>query len=292
MPSPAYIAFYNDTYLPESAVAISPSDRGFLYGDGVFDTLRAIKRGVVSYHEHFNRLKDDCQRMRIPLNYSPSDVRHILGELLLRNDLLDAYIRITVTRGTGDQFGFGFSKTMKPNFLVMVRPRKEIPESLYQKGVKIDFQKTNFFNSHDGRGMKSLSAQRNVLPKQEALDKNCYEMIFMDFFETVYEGTSSNIFIIKNKTVFTPPVLAGVLPGVTRERVIYLLKNKLNLPLSQSTFSKNDVLEADEIFLTNTNIEVLPVSQTEEITVGRGNIGDWTKHILDSFRQTLIEILE
>jgi branched-chain amino acid aminotransferase len=286
------IAYYNGEYRSEDAIAISPNDRGLLYGDGVFDTLRAAKQSIVSFHEHFERLKDNCQRVSIPLNYSPAEIRHILGELLNRNAISDAYIRITITRGIGEQFGFGFSKNIKPNFLTVVRPRKDIPEALYQKGVRIAFQQTNLFNRSEGRGIKSLSAQKYVLPKQEALNNNCYEMILTDFFDTVYEGTSSNIFIVKNNTVVTAPVTAGVLPGITRERVIYLLNNRLSIPIAQKTFSKNEVLEADEVFLTNTNIEILPVTQADEKLIGTGKIGNVTQHILDSFRQTLIEILE
>ncbi|MBL7959464.1 aminotransferase class IV [bacterium] len=293
MNSSYYIAYYNGKYVPESDISISPNDRGFLYGDGVFETMRTVGRRVISYKAHYDRLLDGCQRSEIKLSTSLSDIRNIIDDLLIKNQLSDAYVRVTVTRGSGDQFGFGYSKNIKPTLLTVIRPSKIIPDSLYEKGVKIDFQFSSLFNSHEKIGKtKSLSAQPYVLAKQKALDKQCYDMILMDAFETVYEGTSSNIFIIKNGMLLTPPLEAGILAGTTRARVIEIVSQKLNIPVAQTTFSKSDVLQANEIFLTNTNIQVLPVTQAEMTIISDGKMGGQTENILHTFRQSLIEILE
>lgn len=289
----SYVAYYNGKYLPETDITISPNDRGFLYGDGVFETMRTLQRRIISYHSHFDRLQDGCSRSGINLTITQTELRNIMAELLIKNELQDAYVRVNVTRGIGDQFGFGYSTNMKPTLLVVVRPSKTIPETLYEKGVNIDFQFTSLFNSHEKTSkIKSLSAQSYVLAKQKALDSNCYEMILMDAFETVYEGTSSNLFIIKDETILTPPLQAGILPGTTRGRVIEIISKKLKMTVVQNTFSRNDVLQADEIFLTNTNIQVLPVTRAERTIISGGKIGKITGHILNTFRQTLIEIME
>ncbi|MBL7995417.1 aminotransferase class IV [bacterium] len=293
MNSSYHIAYYNGKYIPESELTISPNDRGFLYGDGVFETMRTVGRRIISYKAHYDRLYDGCRRSDIKLSTSLSDLRTIIDDLLIKNKLSDAYVRVTVTRGSGDQFGFGYSKDIKPSLLAVVRQSKIIPDSLYEKGVKIDFQFSSMFNSHEKTGKtKSLSAQPYVIAKQKALDKQCYDMIFMDAFETVYEGTASNIFIIKNGMLLTPPLEAGILAGTTRARVIEIASQKLNIPVTQTTFSKSDVLQANEIFLTNTNIQVLPVTQAEKAIISSGKVGGLTQNILQTFRQSLIEILE
>lgn len=293
MSPPSYIAYYNGKFLNESDIAISPNDRGFLYGDGVFDTMRSVNRSVISYRAHYDRLEESCRRTGIKLTLDPPALRHVLADLFVKNEVSDAYIRVSISRGTGDQFGFGYSTTMKPTILVAVRPIKNIPDHLYESGVAIDFEYTPMFNSLEKQSkLKSLSAQTYVLAKQKALKKNCYEMIFMDSLGNVYEGSSSNLFIIINGTVSTPPTASGILPGTTRARVIRICDEKMKIKVSEKPISQNEMFQADEIFLTNTNIQVLPVTQAGKKLISNGSIGPITKQILNTFRQTLIEILE
>lgn len=293
MSPPSYIAYYNGKFLNESDIAISPNDRGFLYGDGVFDTMRSVNRSVISYCAHYDRLEESCRRTGIKLTLDPPALRHVLADLFLKNELSDAYIRVSITRGTADQFGFGYSNTMKPTILVAVRPIKDIPDHLYENGVTIDFEYAPMFNSLEKKSkLKSLSAQTYVLAKQKALTKNCYEMIFMDSLGNVYEGSSSNVFIVNNGTIFTPPVSSGILPGTTRARVLQICTQKMTVQVTEKMISKNEIFQADEIFLTNTNIQILPVTQAGQIKISNGKIGIITRQILSTFRQTLIEILE
>ena len=288
-----YVAYYNGKFIGESDIVISPNDRGFLYGDGVFDTMRSVGRSVISYQAHYDRLEESCRRTNIKLIPDNASLRRILADLLIKNELNDAYIRISVSRGTGDQFGFGYSTNMKPTTLIAVRPCKEIPDKLYENGIKIDFEYSPLFNSLEQRSkIKSLSAQPYVHAKQKALDKNCYEMLFMDSIENVYEGSSSNVFHIKNGIVYTPPVSSGILPGTTRARVIQICTQKMKVQVTEKLISKNEMIQADEVFLTNTNIQVLPVTQAGKTVISNGKIGNLTHQILSTFRQTLIEILE
>ena len=293
MSPPSYIAYYNGKFLNESDIAISPNDRGFLYGDGVFDTMRSVNRSVISYRAHYDRLEESCRRTGIKLTLDPVALRHVLADLFIKNELSDAYIRVSISRGAGDQFGFGYSKDMKPTIVIAVRPGRVIPEHLYESGVKVDFECLPVFSSSvQGSKLKSLSAQSFVQAKQTALNKNCYEMLLMDSFENVYEGSSSNVFIVKNGTMFTPPVSSGILPGTTRARVIQICTQKMTVQVTEKLISKNEMFQADEIFLTNTNIQILPVTQAGQIKISNGTIGIITRKILSTFRQTLIEILE
>jgi branched-chain amino acid aminotransferase len=290
---PSYTAYCNGKFISEESIVISPNDRGFLYGDGVFDSLRAVQKKIVSYRAHFDRLTGNCRRADIRLPFSEKDLRHLLGDLLIKNDLSDAYLRITITRGIGDQFGYGYAKEIKPTVLMVARPFKSVPEQIYEKGVSIEFEQSSLFNSHDRlTKIKSLSAQAYVLAKQNALKQNCYETVFVDAFDNIYEGTSSNIFFIKNETLVTPFLDAGILPGTTRERVKDIAKEKLRMTVVERQVTKSELLDADEIFLTNTNIQVLPVIRASGVAIGAGRPGLTTRRILDTFRQTLIEILE
>lgn len=293
MPANVYIAYYNGKFLNESDISLSPNDRGFLYGDGVFDSMRSVNKSVISYRAHYDRLEETCRRTDIKLPLDTAGLRHVLADLLIKNELSDAYLRVSISRGVVDQFGFGYSNKMKPTVLVAVRPIKNIPDHLYENGVKVDFEYSPIFNSLEQRSkIKSLSAQIYVQAKQKALDKSCYEMLFMDSFENVYEGSSSNIFIVKNGTVYTPPITSGILPGTTRARVIQICTQKMTVQVTEKLISKNEVYQADEVFLTNTNIQILPVTQVGETKISNGKIGTLTRQILTTFRQTLIEILE
>ncbi len=290
---PAYIAYFNGKFVSEDRIAISPNDRGFLYGDGVFETMRAVKGGIISFHAHIERLKDGCQRTGLRWPFTNEEPRVILHDLLQKNALKDAYVRITITRGIGEQFGFGYAKDLRPTLLVAVRPIKDIPAQLYEKGVKIDFAISSLFGSHDHESkIKSLSAQPFVMAKQSALDQGCYETVFMDALGHVYEGSSSNLFIIEDGTLYTPPIQSGILPGTTRARVVEIAKSKLGLSVFEAKITKAQVLSAEEVFLTNTNIQILPVNQAGTKKIGNGAIGPVTRRLLDVFRQTLIEILE
>ncbi|HMW33416.1 MAG TPA: aminotransferase class IV [bacterium] len=287
------ITWINGKYVPEDEIALSPNDRGFLYGDGAFETMRSVQSRIIALHAHIHRLKTACERLRIPLTQGPEDFRTIIQELLNRNALQDAYIRISISRGPVEQFGFGFSKTIKPTCLIAVRPAPTIPDNIYQKGISVGFQISSLFGSHTGdTAIKSLSAVEYVLAKQSALENKCYDMLLMDSIERVYEGTSSNVFIVRQGALCTPPVHSGILPGITRARVITLAETKLHLPVREILFSKQDVLTAEEVFLTNTNIDVLPVTVAGEQTIGNGVPGKITQSLLQLYRQTLIEILE
>ncbi len=282
-----YLAYYNGSFVSEADVALSPLDRGFLYGDGLFETLRSVKRSIISYRDHYERLAAGCARIRINLPLTLAEMRHAIADLLIKNSLENAAIRITVSRGPASQFGYGFSEASRPVVLILVRPSKVIPDDLYQKGVGAEFM-----TLHHASPLKSLSALPYVLAKQAALDRQCYEMILHDEAGIVLEGTSSNIFMVHDSEVLTPSLDLSILPGITRKRVLQLLEERLNHPVRETIIPREDLMKASEVFLTNTNVQVLPVTRAGQATIGSGRVGPVTLEIINTFRQTLPEILE
>lgn len=285
----AFLAYCNGKFVPESEASISCMDRGFLYGDGVFDTLRSIDGSIVSFYDHYERLREAADRLHIPITLRAMDLRTVLRDLLVQNQLSDAVIRLTLTRGLTDSFGFGYTAGAKPTLVITVRPSRKLPPDLYQKGVSVEVQS---LQPGGMDGVKSTSAQTYVLAKQAALDKGSYETLLITAGQLVLEGTSSNVFMIRNGGIQTPPAEKGVLPGITRKRVIELLVDRLQWPFSEEFFTLNDLTEADEVFLTNTNVEILPVARISGKTIGNGGMGPMTQQLLAYFRQTLHEILQ
>ncbi|MCB0834768.1 MAG: aminotransferase class IV family protein [Bacteroidetes bacterium] len=291
--SSSYIAWFNGKFLTEDRIEISCNDRGFLYGDGLFETMRSIDHKVIGFRAHMERLRVSCQETRIPFDKPVADLRYVLGELLKKNQIADATVRLTVTRGIGDRFGFGFSDDLKPNWLMQVRPVKEIPESLYEQGVKISLQiSPHFHPARKKPKVKSLSAMEYALAKQSALDDHSYDTVLMDTQENVYEGTSSNLFLFSDGRLVTPPLKAGILPGVTRARVLQIARSRLGLTVDERLPSKSELLGASEVFLTNTNVDILPVTRCGARKIGIGSAGLMTRQILETYRKTLVEILE
>ncbi len=285
---PRYIAFHNGKFIEESDLRISPMDRGFLYGDGLFETLRAVDRSVISFTDHWERLTLGCERVRIPPPQTMAEVRHAIAELLVRNNLRDAVIRLALTRGATDQFGYGFSDKLVPTIVIMVRPVKKIPEDLYTKGVAVAVME----KAQAVSAFKTTSAQSYALAKQAALDKGCYESILVGTQGEILEGTSSNVFLWYQGAAYTPALQLGILPGITRQRVIHLLKTKLHAPVEETTLDRKTLSSADEIFLTNTNVQILPVTRVENQVISNGRIGPMTQTLLNVFRQSMVEILE
>lgn len=284
---PRYIAFHNGKFIDESDLRISPLDRGFLYGDGLFETLRAVERSIVSFSDHFERLTDGCNKTKITFPFTMAEIRHAIGELLVRNELRDATIRLAISRGVSDQFGFGFGR-LTPTVVMLIRPVKKIPDDLYSKGVSVTFMNHPSVVTR----YKTTSAQVYALAKQAALDNGSYETILTGEQDVLLEGTSSNVFLLYNGTAYTPGLDLGILPGVTRKRVIHLFHTKLDLPIEETSLGRKALHGAEEVFLTNTNVQILPVTKVDGTVIGQGRIGPITEKLIRIFRQTLVEILE
>ncbi len=271
--------YMNGEFIPEERACVSPFDRGFLYGDGVFETLRA-------YNGRLFRLNDHIQRLRAGLEYlhirpeGLDRIEEILYELLSLNSISDAYARISVTRGSTGR-GINIDRDSPPNIVVFTRQVYPPGEDLYEQGVELVISKRINQRLPDEYNLKSHSFLNYILAKDEATYRGAYEAILLNREGHLTEGSVSNIFCVKEDTLYTPPLRSGVLRGITRE-VVKGLAGRAGLSLVEKELLPDELMEAEEVFITNTIIEVLPV---REIEGRRFSVGSATKTIQRLYRE-------
>ena len=254
--------YLNDTLVPASEAVISVYDHGFLYGDGVYETLRTYEGVIFKVDEHIERLFRSASLIKLGINKSAEEIKKALYETLSQNDLKDAYMRITVSRGSGP-IGLDTSLCKTPTFVIFAHPFKGHPEQNYQKGVPIIIAQTRrTYQKALNPQIKSLNFLNNILAKAEALSSGAYEAVMLNYQDFLTEGSISNIFFVKKNIIFTPSVQTGILDGITRRTLIQSAE-EAHLPLVSGSYTQQDLYEADEVFLSNTTMEVMPVSHVD-----------------------------
>ena len=277
------VVYINGEFVPASQAKISVFDHGFLYGDGVFEGIRAYNGRVFKLKEHIDRLYDSAKAIDLRIPISKEEFMEIILETLRRNKLRDAYIRPIVTRGIGD-LGLDPRKCKEPTIIVIAQPWGKLYGDLYEKGLKA-VTVTVRRNAIDSLppNIKSLNYLNNILAKIEANAKGGDEAIFLDHNGYVSEGSGDNIFIVKNGVVISPPTINN-LRGITREVVIELLE-KLKIPFKEANISLYDLYTADEIFVTGTAAEICPITWVDGRIIGDGKPGKITKMLMEEFRK-------
>ncbi len=277
------LVYMNGKFVPESEARISVFDRGFLYGDGVFEGIRAYNGKVFRLYEHIDRLYDCARVIDLQIPISKEEFASAILETLRRNNLRDAYIRPIVTRGVGD-LGLDPKKCENPNVIIITKPWGKLYGDLYEKGltaVTVAVRR----NPIDALppNIKSLNYLNNILAKIEANAKGGDEAIFLDHNGYISEGSGDNIFIVKNGLIATPPTLNN-LKGITRTVVLEIIE-ELNLPFREMNLGLFDLYSADEIFVTGTAAEIAPVTVIDGRKVGDGKPGEITKLLMEKFRE-------
>jgi branched-chain amino acid aminotransferase len=275
-----YLMYLNGKFVSDSQPVVSFFDHGFLYGDGVFEGLRAYKGRVFKLREHVDRLFDSAKAIDLNIGMSKEEVEEAILETLRQNKLEEAYIRPVVSRGDGD-LGLDPSKCPKANVFIVVRPWPSLYDTLELKGITVSVRR----NAADALppNIKSLNYLNNILARIEANAKGAEEAIFLDSNGYVSEGSADNIFIVKNGTVYTPPTINN-LKGITRAAAIELLeKNKI--PIHIENIGLFDVYTADEIFVTGTAAEAAAVVWVDGRTIGTGKMGPVTALMLKEFER-------
>jgi branched-chain amino acid aminotransferase len=281
------IVYYNGAFTPEHRVTISPFNRGLLYGDGLFETLRAYHGRVFRLAAHLSRLIEGLKVLRIEPCWPAGDMEHAVYELLSRNKLSDASIRITVFRGDGE--GPEPQNDLKPLLLISARPFAGYRADDYAKGFRVHIvsPRRNLYSPLSR--IKSINYLENVLGRFEARDHNAQEALFLNSSGWVAETATANIFMITGTTVITPPVDAGILPGITRAAVI--TSARASREVKEQLFSPEELLRADEAFLTNSLMEIMPLVMVNGRTVGSGVPGLMTGEIHKRYRELVQEEL-
>jgi len=277
------LVYLDGKFVPEEEAKISIFDHGFLYGDGVFEGIRAYNGRVFRLREHMNRLYDSAKAIDLQIPITKEEFEKIILETLRINKLRDAYIRPIVTRGVGD-LGLDPRKCKKPTIIVIARPWGKLYGDLYERGLKAVTVAVRR-NPYDALppNIKSLNYLNNILAKIEANAKGGDEAIFLDKLGFISEGSGDNIFIVKNGTILTPPTINSLL-GITREVVIEIIK-KLGIPFAERNLSLYDLYTADEVFVTGTAAEIAPIVEVDGRKVGDGKPGKITKRLMEEFEK-------
>ncbi len=271
---------------------ISVFDHGLLYGDGVFEGIRAYNGRVFRLGEHLLRLYNSAKAINLECGISISQMEEVVLETLRANKLKDAYIRLVVTRGAGD-LGLDPRKCPKPTVFCITDKINLYPEEFYREGLTIVTASTrkNIPESLSPR-IKSLNYLNNILAKIEATLQNAPEAIMLTQDGYVAECTGDNIFILKNNVLKTPPVYLGALEGVTRD-VVMELSAKNSISCREEVFTRYDLFTADECFLTGTAAEVVPVVMIDGRPIGNGKPGKITSKLITEYKAlTLTEGVE
>ncbi|MBC7287082.1 MAG: branched-chain-amino-acid transaminase [Armatimonadetes bacterium] len=280
----AGLVYLNGELVPEDQAAVSVFDHGLLYGDGVFEGIRAYNGRVFKLREHIDRLyrSAHCIMLEIPL--SKQEMADAVVQTVRANGLRDAYIRLVVTRGAGD-LGLDPRKCSKPTIFIIASSITLYPEEFYENGLKLITccTRRNISEAIDPT-LKSLNYLNNILAKIETIRAGVPEGLMLNADGYVAECTGDNIFIVNGGRVITPPVHVGALEGITRGVVMELARAE-GLEVAEEMFRLPAVYTADECFLTGTAAEVVPVSEVDGRKIGDGRPGPITQLLRRRFAE-------
>jgi branched-chain amino acid aminotransferase len=264
--------FIDGKYLSERDAKVSVFDHGLLYGDGVFEGIRAYNGRVFKLKEHIDRLFYSAKAILLEIPMSHAQLAKATIETIRANKLRDCYVRLVVTRGVGN-LGLNPRSCKKPSIIIIAGKIQVYPAELYAKGMDIVTVPTvRNLHSALNPAIKSLNYLNNILAKIEANNAGVEEAVMLNAEGFVSECTADNLFIIKNGEVFTPPNSAGALYGITRQTVIDLAHGA-GLKVSEPNLTRYDLFNADECFLTGTGAEIMPVVKIDGRIIGTGKPG-------------------
>jgi len=275
--------FIDGKYCAERDAKVSVFDHGLLYGDGVFEGIRAYNGRVFKLREHIDRLFYSAKAILLTVPMSHAALMRATIETCRRNKLRDAYIRLVVTRGVGT-LGLNPRRCKRPSVIIIAGKIQVYPAELYAKGMDIVTVPTvRNLHSAVNPAIKSLNYLNNILAKIEANNAGVEEAVMLNAEGYVAEGTADNLFIIKNGTLATPPLSAGALYGITRGTVMELA-GQAGLQVSEPNLTRYDLFNADECFLTGTGAEIMPVVKVDGRVIGSGKPGPFTRRLVENYR--------
>ena len=276
--------YLNGQWVEKEEAAVSVFDHGLLYGDGVFEGIRSYDGLVFKLREHLDRLWESAHTLMLEIPLSKEALEKAVVDTLKINGLKDAYIRLVVTRGTGD-LGLDPRKCPKPTLFIIADKIALYPRDYYEKGLKIATVPT--VRNHPealNPQLKTLNYLNNILAKIEATHAGVDEAILLNSQGYVTECTGENIFFVKGRHIFTPPPFVGILKGITRD-VVMRLGRESGYTVREEIFTRHDLYTADEVFLTGTAAEVVPVVKIDNRVVGSGRPGKATVKLMSDFKK-------
>jgi branched-chain amino acid aminotransferase len=277
------LIYLNGKLVDKDKAVISVFDHGLLYGDGVFEGIRCYDGLIFKLDEHIDRLYRSASAIELKIPMSKSGMVEAIIETLKANALKGAYIRLVITRGPGD-LGLDPRKCKDATIFIITDKIALYPEKFYKQGLEIITASTkrNLATALDPR-IKSLNYLNNILAKIDAIKSGAEEAIMLTYNDYVAECTGDNIFIVKGGKLMTPPTDVGALEGITRNAVIGLAK-KTGIPFKETMLKMDEVYAADEVFLTGTAAEIIPVTKIDKRRIGGGEPGKITMRLLEEFK--------
>jgi branched-chain amino acid aminotransferase len=280
------LVYIDGELVPKSQAKISVFDHGFLYGDGVFESILVTNGVAFKLKEHVDRLYDSAKAICLDIPMSKEEMIKTVVDVVRANGLRDAYVRLVVTRGVGD-LGLDPRKCQKPTVVIIVDKIKLYGEEALSKGLTAIISSVRRdrvdATTHE---VKSMNYLNNILAKLEANAVGADEAIMLDDRGFVCEGTADNVFIVKKGVIYTPPRTSGALPGITRARVMKLAE-ELGYKVVEKDITPVELLTADEVFLTGTAAGIVPVTKVAGRVIGDGRPGPITNKLMESFKRLL-----
>jgi len=277
--------YLNGKLVDKKDAKVSVFDHGFLYGDGVFEGIRAYNCLVFKLKEHIDRLYESAHTIMLDIPLTKKEMINAVIKTLKANRLKDAYIRIVVSRGEGD-LGLDPRKCKGNETVVIITDKITLyPKKLYEEGMEIITVPTirNLPEALNPQ-IKSLNYLNNILAKIEAINCGYEEALMMDHLGYIAECTGDNIFVVKKGELYTPPQCMGTLRGITRDTVLEIAK-KLKIPTHEHVLTRHELYISEECFLTGTAAEIVPVVKIDGRKIGEGKPGKITKLIMKEFRK-------
>ena len=275
------IANVNGTICPVHEAVIPAEDRGFLFGDGVYEVLRSYNGRLWAFDRHMKRLKRSLQEIDI-LKIDLDDTFQQIQATYAQSQIQDATVYIQITRGAGPRSHAWIATDLKPTFFMTVRHFQSRGEG-NERGIRAIWLRDQRWGRCD---IKSVNLLPNVLAKQEARSKGAYEAIFVDSRDRVLEGTSSSVFSIKRSSLVIPPNSPSILPSITRE-FISEIAGDLKIPLVEKYVTLSEFYQAEEAFIAGTGDEIMGITQLSGVTIGQGEVGPLTKEIYRRYKERI-----
>ncbi|MGK0176164.1 MAG: branched-chain amino acid aminotransferase [Lentimonas sp.] len=276
--------YLNDRLVDKEDAKVSVFDHGLLYGDGVFEGIRLYNGCVFKLDEHLERLEYSAKAIMLNLPWSRQDLSDAVCETCRANDLTDGYIRLVITRGVGS-LGLSIKNCNHPQLIIIADTIQLYPKEFYENGLKIITVPTRRCNPAAlPPTVKSLNYLNNILAKIEAQHFGYHEAIMLNDQGYIAECTGDNVFIIHKGELITPSASAGALKGITRDTVLRIA-DELSIPWREANVTRYDAWVADEVFLTGTAAEIIPIIEIDARVIGSGKPGALTGKFMEKFHQ-------
>ncbi|HKU39822.1 MAG TPA: aminotransferase class IV [Polyangiales bacterium] len=268
---------------PAAQARVSVFDRGFLYGDSAFEVMRTYGRRPFRERDHLERLRGSCERLLLPIASTPAEWSAEVRRTIDASGLPECNVRVMITRGVGP-LGLDLSEARQPSLLCFALPLHPYPEAIYEQGVAVGL--SHAARATDGTravGAKTSNYLGSVLALHEVKSRGCHEAIIVGPLGEIVEGATSNVFCVKGAELITPPIEAGILAGITRKTVLELAA-ELGIRVHEVQVHPHDLYHADEVFITSTIREIVPVVKVDDVVVASGKPGPATRRLLAAYR--------